>query len=996
MKLFKPFILWSFILMSILYTNAQEKIYYSSSGHIRQIDFDTTQTPLLTPLVFLHQRMQLNNYNAFSVVDSFFPTPSFTSVRMSQTYKSLPVEGANMIFHYNNSRLFRYIGHFVEVNNIDTIGTISSDYANTVFQQYYQLHDTMVQSAFRQKVILENPDTSAANPILLCYKYIFCSNILYIDAATANIVEERSSIAEYNPPTDPIAYLYTDYYGAQYVPNQYDNGLYYLVNNNARLWLRNKPGNGFYQECNSRYPDQGLFIGPSHTLDAFYVVDKIVHYFKDTLEWNSYDNEGSVVEVIVNYPFSYIGYNNAGWAFDYHSIGNGKEAVPGPFPALVIGERYEPEGQHIGGCATFDILAHEFGHGFDQFTSRLYFSENPEGKSLSEGVADIWGCIVESAYAPYKEIWKSGEDVFQDFSCGRNIANPEDPLARSRICSYYQDEYYNSVYDSHLRGGVVSHWFYKVVEGLSEGSCALGVGIGMSKAAKIFFYAQRTFLAGSLSPFNNTDFISFRLATIQTAELLYGENSPEVLHIINCWTSVGLFDSAEMASSIISDNVLWDTPQTRLSDVFVTSGAILTITDNISFMRNRGIIVEPGGTLIINGGTLTSACPNEKWKGIIVKGIAGNDAQKGRVLLGKGSSIENAETGIYMPYGIAVNNPSVGDYYTPYNGICGNGMTIAVKSLFVNNLISIKASATEDATVSCNVDSCSFVINDDFCSAVGVPFKNHIYLENVKGVNIVRSHFSCEKGLSFSKAIMAHNSGFTVNYYCDQPILSGTICPPLHRQHSTFRGFNKAIVAENYQSINTFSVKSADFMDNNIGIEVSGVNNEAILECNFQIGRAMEEDEEPIELDPIESGRGSNYSMDKSYGIKLNESSGYRIEENYFVNTPYSFGSKIGSSIKNSGVSENLIYKNEYFGLDIAQEFIGINNGNSGQKGVKTVCNTFTNTISKDIEVLDITQDGDGLRVRQDGISNNSSNAAKTLRSAFCFFRTFVGLIFMK
>ena len=64
---------------------------------------------------------------------------------------------------------------------------------------------------------------------------------------------------------------------------------------------------------------------------------------------------------------------------------------------------------------------------------------------------------------------------------------------------------------------------------------------------------------------------------------------------------------------------------------------------------NSGIIVKPGGRLVIDGGVLTSACPESKWQGIQVWGIDSlhQHLSNGKYLQGvlelkNGATIENA------------------------------------------------------------------------------------------------------------------------------------------------------------------------------------------------------------------------------------------------------------------------------------------------------------------------------------------------------------------
>jgi Zn-dependent metalloprotease len=282
----------------------------------------------------------------------------------------------------------------------------------------------------------------------------------------------------------------------------------------------------------------------SHAHDAFYVLNATVEYFRE-LGWNNYDNNGSPLQVIVDRP-CFTCLNNASWWINYSDDDQGMRAAPPPnnpgSPAITIGISafgYRP-------YVTFDMLSHEFGHGFDTYTSKLVpcYSDLSERKGIAEGIADIWGTIVEAYYAPDKERWKSGEDVVPpEHSCIRNIAEPNDPLARTRIASFYKDSYYNTLTDPHLIGGVCSHWFYLLVEGRHNNSCADINGIGMEKAAQLIYTAQRSFLAAGFL-FEDFTYHQLREGILEAAYVLWGESSAEVQSIKKAWDAVGVYDTS--------------------------------------------------------------------------------------------------------------------------------------------------------------------------------------------------------------------------------------------------------------------------------------------------------------------------------------------------------------------------------------------------------------------------------------------------------------------
>ncbi len=69
------------------------------------------------------------------------------------------------------------------------------------------------------------------------------------------------------------------------------------------------------------------------------------------------------------------------------------------------------------------------------------------------------------------------------------------------------------------------------------------------------------------------------------------------------------------AGIIIPEESLWSDTKRIFYDIVIPSGTTLTIQSTVYMYCNTRIIVEPGGKLIVDGGTITSGC-DEFWKGI--------------------------------------------------------------------------------------------------------------------------------------------------------------------------------------------------------------------------------------------------------------------------------------------------------------------------------------------------------------------------------------------
>ena len=110
------------------------------------------------------------------------------------------------------------------------------------------------------------------------------------------------------------------------------------------------------------------------------------------------------------------------------------------------------------------------------------------------------------------------------------------------------------------------------------------------------------------------------------------------------------FTPTVSGTTIQGQSMLVDDTRYLASDTFcVENGKTLTVTGTLYCAAGTRIIVRPGGKLIVDGGTLTSACTGEMWQGIEVVGDRTKHqtaANQGTVTLLNGATIENAHCAI--------------------------------------------------------------------------------------------------------------------------------------------------------------------------------------------------------------------------------------------------------------------------------------------------------------------------------------------------------------
>ena len=115
--------------------------------------------------------------------------------------------------------------------------------------------------------------------------------------------------------------------------------------------------------------------------------------------------------------------------------------------------------------------------------------------------------------------------------------------------------------------------------------------------------------------------------------------------------SIGNLNPVGTGDFHVVNNTTWYGNNRLLpGEAMVDSLATLTITGTLHCSPSSRIIVRPGGKLVVDGGTLTSACADEMWQGVYVEGHRDQPqtaANQGTVQLLNGAVVENAFRGIY-------------------------------------------------------------------------------------------------------------------------------------------------------------------------------------------------------------------------------------------------------------------------------------------------------------------------------------------------------------
>lgn len=382
----------------------------------------------------------------------------------------------------------------------------------------------------------------------------------------------------------------------------------------------------------------------------------------------------------------------------------------------------------------------------------------------------------------------------------------------------------------------------------------------------------------------------------------------------------------------ITTDTEWDLNFTSYRDVIIEAGAVLTITCKLVMKSNTRIIIKPGGKLVVDGGIITTE-DNHQWQGVEVWGnssihqssINGVFGQ-GFLELKNGAIIENAKCAVEL--------------WRPGHYSTTGGILHASDATFLNNAMAVRAvcySNYNPAThVEVNYDAyfnnCGFVIDNNFLGTE--TFQKHVVLAEVNGITFRGCDFTADRSVMgvhpWCIGISAYDAGFSVDSPCTTLIMP---CPDEDYDHSTFTGLCSGInAASNGNHPRSFMVRHTVFNGNDCGISAKNTNFPTIVLNDFVIG-------------------GGGY-CDYSYGVRLQNITGFCIEENFFQPSLKPESITVGVAIYNSnGIND--VYGNTFDGLLRATLALGQNtNGVTGAlQGLTYTCNEF-NGNQRDIMVL--------------------------------------------
>ncbi|MFV0500186.1 MAG: T9SS type A sorting domain-containing protein [Bacteroidales bacterium] len=423
-------------------------------------------------------------------------------------------------------------------------------------------------------------------------------------------------------------------------------------------------------------------------------------------------------------------------------------------------------------------------------------------------------------------------------------------------------------------------------------------------------------------------------------------NSPDYRQDTLAYYQIYVGSSEFISETETTANTVWNTDLNIGSDYTIKTGHTLTIQNtDISFATDIKIKVEPGAKLIIDNSTLTSYCSGQYWGGIEVQGqshLPQTDVYQGYLEIKNSSIIQNAKN--------AITTWRSGDWNSM------GGIVNVLGSTFKNNIKSIEFLSYKNMNQNNQeIDNVSSISKSNFIWDIKMyphhkTSLNHVSLWDVRGVKFNGCIFSNEelKDEIIQNGIYAEDAGFKV--------LEAFTPPPVAILKGEFNKLSYGIRVEN--SNKPIIIRNTTFNNNFCGIFGVATNNMEIIKNDFDVLS-------------VYNLRGQ-YPVETSYGIAIDNSTGYKIEENVFNGEVNKGSINTGLQVKNSGKNANNIRNNNFNNLYYSTIAIGENRGVNrlGEMvGLKYTCNDFRENkygiiVKRDANIV---QRSYGINLNQDG-----------------------------
>lgn len=450
-------------------------IYFSQSVKLKSTDAKTKASEFLAENF---RAFNLRSANDLVLLDETTDNYGLKNVTYRQQYQGIPVYDGLLKFHFNaKEELSSINGNSISITKLNTLPDITAAEAEIIAKDIVSKQDLNKSGT---------PLQTAKTNLIIFPKNLMQGGIVTPYLAYQIEVTNKKDVREYifiNAHTGELVEQFTGIHPI-------DRKLY--ETNTTATNLKWKEGDAFPGTLSSW--QQNEVVTSEH----------VYNFFKNTFGYVSYDAADHTMITVNNDPT--ISCPNARW--------NGTYAG------------------YCDGTATDDVIAHEWGHAYTEYTSGLIYQY--QSGALNESYSDVWGETIDliNNYMDEGENlsvrtttacsgslrWKVGEDATSFGGAIRDMWNPNcngDPAKVLDAANYYC-----GTADSggvHTNSGVTNHLYALLVDGGTYNGYTM-TGMGFVKAAHLWWRAQKNYLTAT------SDFANFADALEASANDLIGVN----------------------------------------------------------------------------------------------------------------------------------------------------------------------------------------------------------------------------------------------------------------------------------------------------------------------------------------------------------------------------------------------------------------------------------------------------------------------------------------
>ncbi|WP_205647121.1 M4 family metallopeptidase [Bacillus cereus] len=459
-----------------------------------------------------------------------------THVRLQQSKNGVPVEGAEVIVHYDKEGSIQsvtgYYNNDIDSISLDTNVAITKEEALKIGKNAVAAPEVLEYDPKVELVIYPFHDTQyTAYKVNVNFLGEDPGNwFVYVDANTGKVIDQFNGLMHADElkaskgagigvkgahrnlhisHSNTVKGNGTTFYLKDISHPELDGISTYDFKNQWRSSEVKLPGDLFAGR-NASWKSE--YDKPA--VDAHYNSEKVYHYYKDEHGRNSIDGNGMEIKSTVHYG---VDYNNAFWNGYQMTYGDGD------------GKFFIPL------SASLDVAAHEMTHGVTTNSAGLLYRN--ESGALNEAFSDIFGALVD------EDDWEVGEDAMAPDAIKdgrtslRSLSQPDKYPVKDAYIPYgngkgmypkHMDEFYRLPIELdnggvHINSSIINHAAYLT-----------GEQIGKKKLGKIYYRALTTYLTP------NSNFKDARKALIQSSVDIYGQGSAEAMATEDGLNKVGI------------------------------------------------------------------------------------------------------------------------------------------------------------------------------------------------------------------------------------------------------------------------------------------------------------------------------------------------------------------------------------------------------------------------------------------------------------------------